>query len=240
MNSIWIGFDTREGTAFGVCRDSIRRHLTTPIPIYGLVLDHLKSVGLYNRPMQVRGSKHRQLWDVISDAPMATEFSNSRFLVNHLARAGYALFLDCDMLVRADLTPLFTHCRKDASKAVWCVKHMHEPKTGFKMDGQHQTRYMRKNWSSLVVWNIDHPSNKTLTVEMINTVPGRDLHRFCWLTDEEIGELEPKWNWLVGYSAPIEDPLIIHFTSGGPWMEGFEDVPYADEWRLARNLWAGA
>jgi hypothetical protein len=49
-----------------------------------------------------------------------------------------------------------------------------------------------------MLFNCDHPSNKKLTVEMINTLPGRDLHRFCWLEDDEIGELDPGWNWLVG------------------------------------------
>jgi hypothetical protein len=32
-----------------------------------------------------------------------------------------------------------------------------------------------------MVFNCDHPANRALTLDLINTVPGRDLHRFCWL-----------------------------------------------------------
>ena len=44
---------------------------------------------------------------MISDAPMSTEFSISRFLVPALAKEGWALFLDADMLARANLMRLF-------------------------------------------------------------------------------------------------------------------------------------
>jgi len=30
----------------------------------------------------------------------------------------------------------------------------------------------------------------------------------------------------------------LHFTAGGPWFPGYEHVPYADEWREARDAWA--
>jgi hypothetical protein len=106
------------------------------------------------------------------------------------------------------------------------------------MDGQAQTRYARKNWSSVILWNVDHPANKALTIELVNSVPGRDLHRFCWLEDDLIGELHPKWNWLVGHSDPEIDPAIVHFTDGIPTMQGYEDSEYADEWRAELERWA--
>jgi hypothetical protein len=99
------------------------------------------------------------------------------------------------------------------------------------MDAQAQVRYARKNWSSVMLFNLDHPANWTLTVELINKVPGRDLHRFCWLDDKYIGELDVKWNWLVGHSDPTINPSIVHFTEGGPWFADYCDVPYAEEWR---------
>jgi hypothetical protein len=40
------------------------------------------------------------------------------------------------------------------------VQHDYKPKEKFKMDGQQQTLYPRKNWSSFVVFNCAHPSNK--------------------------------------------------------------------------------
>jgi hypothetical protein len=106
------------------------------------------------------------------------------------------------------------------------------------MDGQLQTRYARKNWSSFCIFNCDHPANKKLTLEAINTLPGRDLHAFCWLGDEEIGELDASWNFLVGDTDPKISPDVIHFTCGTPDMPGYENVPFADEWRTTLNDWA--
>ena len=167
---------------------------------------------------------------------MATEFACSRFLVPRLAGSGWALFMDCDMLVRTDLFKLFQIA--DPNKAVMVVKHNHQPVETTKMDGQAQTKYPRKNWSSVMLFNCDHPANKKLTSELVNSVPGRDLHRFCWLKDDEIGELDPKWNWLVGHSDPAIDPAIVHFTDGIPTMPGYEDCAFADEWRVELERWA--
>lgn len=231
--SIWIGFDAREAAAYAVARYSIRRRLIMPIPIRGLVLSDLRERGLYTRPTSIRDGR---LWDDISEAPMATEFAVSRFLVPHLAGGGWALFMDCDMLVRANLDRLFRLC--DPSKAVMVVKHVHEPPEGVKMDGQAQTRYARKNWSSVCVFNASHPANRALTPDYVNSVPGRDLHRFAWLDDDLIGELDPEWNWLVGHSDPSVEPSIVHFTEGYPLMKGYEDCAFADEWRDELASWA--
>ncbi len=119
----------------------------------------------------------------------------------------------------------------DRTKAVYCVKHQYKPVLGIKMDGQIQTAYARKNWSSVMAINCDHSANKALNLELVNTVPGRDLHRFCWLEDDQIGELPLEWNYLVGVSQENVDPNIIHFTLGVPDMSGYEDQPFADEWR---------
>jgi hypothetical protein len=104
------------------------------------------------------------------------------------------------------------------------------------MDGQVQTRYSRKNWSSVFVLDADHPSNKNLTVALVNSVPGRDLHRFCWLEDDDIGELGAEWNYLVGHSEH-PDPKIVHFTDGIPSMPGYENSEFADEWRNELRAW---
>jgi lipopolysaccharide biosynthesis glycosyltransferase len=237
-HSIWIGWDPREAAAFAVARSSIQKYLTRPIPVYGLVLDDLVKRGLYMRPTEIRPSAADRpvMWDVISDAPMSTQHANARFLVPHLAGHGWALFMDGDMLVRDNLARVFEGL--DHSKAVYCVKHRHEPPPGIKMDGQEQTRYARKNWSSFLLFNVEHESNRRLTVPMINAVPGRDLHRLCWLADDEIGELGPEYNYLVGHSDLSIEPKVVHFTEGCPDMTGYEDVEYADEWRAERNEWA--
>lgn len=242
--SIWIGFDPREADAYAVARHSIQRKLTVPIPIRPVILGDMQEQGLYTRET-IR--QNGLLFDVISEHPMATEFAISRFLVPHLVRTQYssgrspvrwALFMDCDMLIRTNLDMLFSQA--DPSKAVMVVKHNFRPPEGTKMDGQVQTVYNRKNWSSVMLFNVDHPANKDLTVELVNSVPGRDLHAFCWLKDHDIGELDVKWNYLIGWHSVRDsgNPGIVHFTDGIPTMPGYENSEYADEWQLALREWA--
>jgi hypothetical protein len=242
--SIWIGFDSRHAAAAVVCRHSILRRLTQPLPVRGVVLEDLRRAGVYTRPTEIRKTPdglHDQLWDVISEAPMSTEFAISRFLTPWLAGSGWAVFMDCDMKARVNMVRLFEQL--DPRYAVMCVKHRHEPTAGTKMDGQTQTQYQRKNWSSVMAFNVDHPANDLLTVELINSVPGRDLHRFCWLTDDLIGELHQRWNHLVGYTQLYEppgpeNPAVIHWTDGYPLLKGYERADYADEFFVELNAWA--
>ena len=238
QHSIWIGFDNREADAYAVARESAHRYMSQRLPVRGVVLPKLQSAGLYTRPIQFRPSAADRpiMWDVISDAPMATQHACARFLVPNLAGSGWALFMDGDVLVRSNICRLFYQL--DRKKALYCVKHDHVPTSGTKMDGQVQTSYSRKNWSSVMIFNVDHPSNRALTLDAVNSLPGRDLHRFCWLKDEEIGELGPQWNYLVGHTKADVDPDIVHFTDGVPSMVGYENCRYADEWRAALQRWA--
>lgn len=235
--SVWIGWEPREADAFAVARHSINRRARLRVPVLGLQLKPCRARGLYYRPTERREG---QLWDVVSNAPMATEFACSRFLVPRLARSmfggGWALFMDCDMLVRTDINALFDQCYED--KAVMVVKHEHKPAEGVKMDGQMQTAYARKNWSSVCAFNLDHPANEELTPRLVNTLPGRDLHAFCWLDDDDIGELHPRWNYLVGHTEGVRNPGVVHFTDGSPAMPGYETCEYADEWRTELERWA--
>jgi hypothetical protein len=241
--SVWIGFDPHQAAAFAVARQSIRFY-NQHCRIHGVVLSDVQDRGLYYRPTERRLGK---LWDVISDAPMSTEFAISRFLIPELDKrlvpehcrkdpGGWALFMDCDVLVRTSLLQLFLGL--DDTKAAYCVKHAHVPDKTVKMDGQTQTTYSRKNWSSVMALNLDHPSNKALSVELVNTWPGRDLHAFKWLKDDEIGELSPAWNYLVGHTKLNVEPKIVHFTDGGPWFEAFKDVEYGAEWMVELERWA--
>lgn len=227
--SIYIGYDAREHYAYRVAQNSIRRRLSEFIPIHSLVLSSLQNQGLYWREIKTLNNNGAiQLWDEISENPMSTEFAISRFLTPKLAKHGYALFMDCDMLARCDLAVLFNSL--DDSKAVWCVKHAYEPKTVLKMDNQLQTFYRRKNWTSFIIFNCDHPSNQRLTLEMVNTLPGRDLHALCWLQDDEIGELPATYNHLVGEHDHDANAKIVHWTLGGPWLDQYKTAPFADEW----------
>ena len=235
--SLWIGFDPREAAAFAVAKESAQRHMPRHYGLHGIVLDEMRSTGLYSRPTS---RKSGRLFDDISEAPMSTEFAISRFLTPILAkREGLAMFTDADMLFRANIVPAFDYAAAHPEKAVFCVKHNHQPEdNSIKMDGQLQQRYARKNWSSVMIFNCEHPSNAKLTVDLINEVPGRDLHAFCWLKDDEIGALPAEWNYLVGHTKVDESPKIVHFTDGIPTMPGYEECEFADEWRANLNGWA--
>lgn len=233
--SYFLGYDTKESEAFSVALHSIRRE--DPLArVTALHLPTLRDLGLYTRPTSTRDGR---LWDDISEAYMSTEHANSRFLVPFLAaqRTQWALFTDCDIIARRPVSDIMEQAIDQY--AVMVVKHQYAPVQTMKMDGQMQQLYARKNWSSVMLWNLDHPANQRLTVEMVNTLPGRDLHRFCWLKDEEIGALTPDWNWLVGHSDPAIAPAIVHYTEGLPSMAGYENCAFAQDWRDMRRDWLG-
>ncbi len=223
---ILIGWDASEMVAWNVAATSLRMTAKHEVLAERLAMANLRARGLYWRPT---GQRDHGYWDDISAAPMSTGHAIARFLVPHLCSyRGWALFTDGDVLFRRDVADLFALA--DPTKAVQVVQHQYAPTDAQKMEGHIQTRYARKNWSSVILWNCGHPAHQALTVDLVNTAPGRDLHRFCWLQDHEIGELAPEWNFLVGHSSPAIDPAIVHFTEGVPDMAGYEHIAYADEW----------
>jgi hypothetical protein len=121
----------------------------------------------------------------------------------------------------------------DDRYAVMCVQHDYTPKEGTKMDGRAQTVYPRKNWSSVMLINCGHPSNRVLNIDLVNDpeINGAYLHRFSWLKDEEIGKLDHTWNYLVGVYNDITRPKLIHYTEGGPWFENYRNCEFHNEWK---------
>ncbi len=222
MLNVYVGYDSREDQAYQVCVKTLTRLSSIPLRIYCLRQDVLRSQGLYWRT-------HVQPYrDDIDLRPFSTEFAFTRFLVPTLAKnKGWALFVDCDFMFRADVKELFDLV--DDQYAVMCVKHDFRPTASTKMDGRAQQVYERKNWSSLTLWNCAHPANYECELTDVNTRAGRWLHTFAWLKDEMIGEIPEEWNYLVGHSK-CKDPKAVHFTSGGPWMDGYQTVEYAGEW----------
>ena len=222
IKKVYIGYDTREDLAYQVSKFSILNK-SKNIKINPLKLSELKDKKLYWRDEDKLGS---------------TEFTFSRFLVPELNNfSGWALFCDCDILFLEDINNLFDLV--DEQYAVMCVKHDYNPKEGVKMDGKAQTLYPRKNWSSLVLWNCSHPSNKLITKELVNQphTSGKYLHRFSWLKDEEIGSLPHQWNWLASWYKEPQDgsPKAIHYTEGGPWFEKYRFCEYHEIWKKTLN-----
>jgi hypothetical protein len=210
--NIYIGYDPRESVAFYTLAHSILRRSSLPVSIAPLMQSQLKH--LYRRS---RGPTE------------STEFSLTRFLVPALSGyRGWSLFMDCDMLCRADISALMKEAERQADKAVLVCKHDYVPKTQRKFLDQVQTRYARKNWSSLMLFNNERC--RSLGVDYVNSASGLDLHRFAWLDEGAIGGLPLEWNWLVGEYDYNAGAKVVHFTIGGPYFDAYRDCDYAQEW----------
>jgi hypothetical protein len=120
------------------------------------------------------------------------------------------------------------------------VQHDYRPSEKTKMDGAVQTVYPRKNWSSLMLFNCEHPSVRALTPEIVNSETGAYLHRMQWAADSDIGALPADWNWLEGWNKKPANgtPNAIHFTRGGPWFEQWQIVEYGNLWLAERAMLA--
>ncbi len=213
---VFIGFDIRETVAFHVLAHSILARSSIPVSINPIALDQLKDV--LTRPL---------------DPLQSTEFSFSRFLAPYLCEyQGWAIFMDCDMLVLDDIANLWA--LRDDNYAVQVVKHNHVPVEDIKFLNAVQTRYAKKNWSSVMLFN--NAKCEALTPEYVNTASGLELHQFKWLGDDNlIGEIPHRWNHLVGYNAPARDAALVHYTIGGPYFKEYADCEYGTEWFQERE-----
>lgn len=213
---VFIGYDRHETVAYHVLAQSIMEHASLPVSITPVMLSQLTRC--YARP---------------NHALASTEFSFSRFLVPYLAGyAGWAIFMDCDMLCRADIAGLWA--QRDDRYAVMVTKHDHKPANRTKFNDNPQTRYAKKNWSSLMLMQTQRC--QTLSAAYVNQASGLELHQFKWLSsDAEIGSLQGGWNHLVGYDLFNPHAELVHFTEGGPYFDAYADCEYADEWRATRQ-----
>ena len=228
--NVFIGWDSREPIAADVCAYSILKHASVPVKIHYLKLDELEQQGILTRKREHDAS---------------TEFTYSRFLVPYIMKYfGKAIFCDCDFLWTRDIKELYDEIK---DKSVYVVPHEnygYVPKTKTKMDGQRQTVYPKKNWSSMMAFNCGSLDCQRLSLDAVNKQPLSYLHRFEWVNQEEkIGLLKPTWNWLSGYYSKKDwgDPGAIHYTDGGPWFND-NDIPEEmniDSWSQVQygELW---
>ena len=213
---VFIGFDSKEVVAYHVLCQSILDHASVPVSFVPIALNNLG--GIFTR-------ERNQL--------QSTEFSFSRFLVPYLSQfQGWSLFMDCDMLFRRDIAELWA--LRDDSYAVMCCKHDYQPKEETKFFGQVQTKYEKKNWSSVMLFN--NAECTALSADYVNSATGLQLHQFKWLgSDDRIGSLPLAWNHLVGVYDYDPAAANVHFTEGGPYFADYADSDYADEWFRARD-----
>jgi len=219
---IFIGWDKREPIAYEVAKHSLERNASVPVDVRPIKIEDLRAQKLYWRQ---------------EDPLASTEFTYTRFLTPKLADyRGWALFCDCDFLFLSDIAELIAYAKGD--KAIYCVQHDYRPTETTKMDGAVQTVYPRKNWSSLMLFNCEHPAVRALTPEVVNRESGAFLHRMQWVSDADIGDLPVSSNWLEGWNKkPAHGtPHAVHFTRGGPWFEQWQNVDYGDLWLAERTL----
>ena len=211
MLRVFIGYDPRESITYSVLSHSIQRRASKPVSVTPLALNQL--TGIFNRER---------------NSLQSTDFSFTRFLTPYLSNyEGWSLFTDCDMIVLDDIARLFALA--DDKYAVMCVKHNHVPAEEVKFLGAPQSKYEKKNWSSVMLFN--NAKCKALTPEFVNTASGLELHQFKWLgNDDLIGELPHRWNHLVGYDEPNSDVSLVHYTIGGPYFKEYRDCEYSEEW----------
>jgi hypothetical protein len=136
--------------------------------------------------------------------------------------------MDCDMLCRVDIAALAAQIGQHGDKALLVCKHDYVPQGERKFLDQVQTRYPRKNWSSLMLFN--NECCRALTPDYVNSASGLELHRIAWVADALIGELALEWNWLVGEYPYNPAARIVHFTLGGPYFGEYRQQDYAEEW----------
>ena len=216
MLKIFIGYDPREAISYHTCVNSIIRNGSKPVAIVPLALNLL--------------DEYRE-----THSDGSNTFTYTRFLVPHLMNyQGWAIFIDGDMILNDDVIKLWE--LRDDSKAVMVVKHNYKTKSSTKYLGSNNEDYPRKNWSSVILWNCNHPSNNILTPEFIQDASGATVHRFTWLTDDEIGSLPVEWNWLSDELGVNEDAKLIHYTLGTPCFYEHKDAPMSDAWHTEHSL----
>ena len=142
--------------------------------------------------------------------------------------------MDCDMVCLGDIAELFAMA--DDKFAVKVAKHNYTPQHEVKFLGHKQTKYEKKNWSSVMLFN--NEMCPVLTTGYVENAPGLDLHQFVWTS--RVGELPKKWNWLIDIYEGT-DAKLLHYTNGTPcfmeymactgaeiWHEEFRDMTSSD------------
>lgn len=143
-----------------------------------------------------------------------TSFTFSRYLVPYLCDyQGRALFVDADILCRADIYDL-----PETDEAVSVVTN--------------QDPALRYERPSVMLFNC--AGCRDLTPGYIETGNPQTLE---WAGS--VGELPAVFNHLVGYDAPNPEAKIAHFTQGIPCFPETKDSEFAEEWKAEHRMMNG-
>ena len=190
---IFIGMDRRQPIAYNVLQQSIHRHASKAVQVQPLLLPQLEKH--FGRKLRTG----------------LTDFSYTRYLVPALCDyEGWALFMDADMLVRADINELLDYTGDDLALKV--VKNE-----------------QRFEWPSLMLFN--NAKCKQLTPDYIDSA---NPYKLNWA--DTIGDLPPEWNHCVGYDKKNPNAKLVHFTMGIPCWPETKGCEFSDEWHQELRL----
>ena len=194
LHRVFIGYDPRQPLAYNVCHYSIVSRSSEPAMVTPLRLDQL--------PMTRAG---------------LTEFTYSRFLVPWICDyQGWALFMDCDVIVLGDIAELFALA--DDRYDVMVVKN---------------ERVFE--WPSVMLFNCEKCTK--LTPEFVEDPNVHPLKLKTWTEEARIGALPAEWNHLVGYDPERPDAKLVHYTQGIPYWPEVEGCEYETDWfRMYREM----
>lgn len=182
---VFVGMDERQPLAYTVCRSSIERHAKSRVLVEPIRFDWIP------------GMKRRGL----------TQFTFARYMVPWLCGyEGRAIFMDGDIIVRADVHELAESIQEGEVAAV--AKHV-----------------ARFEWPSVMVFS--NWRCKALTLEYVNDEANKP-HSLEWAAP--LGTLPEEWNHCVGYEDHREDAKLIHFTAGIPCWKETDGSPHAEKW----------
>lgn len=208
---VFVGFDPREAVAYHVCCQSIIENTKAHVSF-----------------TPIRGERRDG----------SNDFVYARFLVPYLCGfRGRAVFLDGDMIVRSDIAELASMDTSYVGARV--VQHDYKTKHPVKYLGNKNEDYPRKNWSSVILWNCSFFPNRRLSPEFVAKQPGSYLHRFAWLSDQQIGALPSEWNRLVLEEPMTSGDKLRHYTIGTPCFDEYS-ASDPEWWRVYDRMKAPA
>ena len=183
---IFVGYDSREHACFQVLEYNLSRWGHTVHPINHRELRAQKK---FSREWLIKDDG--QYEDLRDRKPFSTEFTHSRFAAIPMAREleidDWCLFCDTDFLFLDDPENMVQLVAKRApTDAIACVQYDWHEEEGVKMDGMLQLLYHRKLWSSMFLFDPQHPVHDYLTFHRVNWESGISMHTFSWVPDDKI------------------------------------------------------
>lgn len=139
--------------------------------------------------------------------------ARSRFMVPWLCNyTGWALFTDHDVCYMSSPTRICDHIHAGSPDVMVVVHERYD--LGRKLDGSPDEWYPWKNSSSVMLINCGSESAMRLGKRVVRDAPLSWLHSFEWA--DSVGMLDARWNVLAGIQEDVDDPHLVHWTTGTP------------------------